>query len=921
MGFLDLFRPKWKHSDLNVRLDAVHNLDNDDTWTLEKVVLGDGDARVRKLALGKLRDAAVLRRVADTASDQELRDEALQKADALLATQACASLDDEGLLTARDALERISTPAALIQVARKAQQKSVRDSALARIDDDKTLAEVAREGNDLQVRLAALARIGDLPTLVHVARESDDKQVGLTALQRIQGDGAVEAVAQQAKLKAVRAAAEARLPRRSAQEKAADKAKAQASKAKKAGTQAMSAKEAKRARQRLLQVCLAVEPWCKTSTDWPAAERAVAEAREKWAEIGSVQGDQQLQDRFAGALHAYDERREHHLREEALRQGELRAAAGKKKAEAAASAAREAATVASAEQQAARALADGERAEAAARAAVAAAAGPTVVEQLISLAVRAERLLERDKLAAERVEELAARWNVLDPRSEAPPPTRPSRPLPRAQTPLPAASTVDDGWDTPEPAASVPAEVAVVAEAAAAAAEAAPVSEPRLALRRRFDTAMARARARAAEGQAALEKERAEAARALEQEALRLEKLLTTSNPARLDVAIKSARTTLRNLRGGDPALRTRIEQGIEALVPRLNELREAESWRRWANLPAFEALIKEAETLAQVVDEVEDKRHAPAVLKELQQRWKAAGSLPQEKSQELWARFKAACDLVHDKSKAFFAKLDEARPENLTRKEALCAEVEALKESTTWKETSDKIKDLQAQWKAIGPVPDEHKDAVWTRFRAACDAFYERRAENDKSRDEEREQNLARKQALVSEVEAIARSTDWKSSADRIKALQEEWKEIGFVPRAVGDELWKRFRAACDAFFDARKAAFAQLDGERGANLEKKLALIAEVEALAELEDNSAAMEKVKGLQAQWKTIGHVPREQSDEVWNRFRAACDRVFEGPTIAELSDEEKLKLGFCGFVNRLDLSGVADKLANKGDGES
>src|SRR5262249_38534403 len=351
-------------------------------------------------------------------------------------------------------------------------------------------------------------------------------------------------------------------------------------------------------------------------------------------------------------------------------------------------------------------------------------------------------------------------------------------------------------------------------------------------------------------------------------------------------------------------------------------ELREADSWKRFASVPKLEELCKEAEALAAVLNEVEDKRRAPTLLKDLQARWKAAGPAPKEKHEALWTRFKAASDLVYEKSKEYFGKLDEERGANLTKKEELCVKVEALQESTEWKETSEAIKKLQEEWKAIGPVPQEKSDDIWKRFRAACDHFFDRRAANDKSRDEERAANLTHKEALAARIEALSTSTEWKATADAIKAAQEEWQTIGPTARDKGDEVWKRFRAACDAFFAARKEAFAKADSERQENLAKKLLLCEKVEALAAADDHDAALATVKELQAEWKGIGPVPKEQSDDVWRRFRAACDVIYAGPQTASVADIQAASAsGVTGFSNKLNLAGIAEKLRAAEDEKS
>ena len=167
----------------------------------------------------------------------------------------------------------------------------------------------------------------------------------------------------------------------------------------------------------------------------------------------------------------------------------------------------------------------------------------------------------------------------------------------------------------------------------------------------------------------------------------------------------------------------------------------------------------------------------------------------------------------------------------------------------------------------------------MWKRFRGACDKFFDRRKAHFEAGDAERAANLAKQEALVAAVEKLADSTDWKRAGDEIKQLQAEWKTVGPAPRDKADDTWKRFRAACDKFFDARKIHFDKLDEERGANLKAKELLCEKVEALADAPADDA-LDTVKQLQAEWSTVGPAPKDVADDVWNRFRAACDKIYD-----------------------------------------
>jgi hypothetical protein len=270
------------------------------------------------------------------------------------------------------------------------------------------------------------------------------------------------------------------------------------------------------------------------------------------------------------------------------------------------------------------------------------------------------------------------------------------------------------------------------------------------------------------------------------------------------------------------------------------------------------------------------DAKQAAKELKAAQAEWKSVGPAPREKHEALWERFKKAADDLHGKTRERFAELDEARAANLKKKEELCARVEALADSTDWKESGELIKLLQEEWKAVGPTPKADSDAVWTRFRAACDRFFERKKAHFGQLDEERQANLKRQEELCARAEALADSSEWKSTAAELKALQAEWKTVGPAPRESADAVWTRFRAACDRFFERRKAAFAAEDSERAENLRKKEEMCARVEAMSGLDEEPGSA--IKKLMTEWKAIGPAPRDQADAVWERFRAACDRL-------------------------------------------
>lgn len=216
---------------------------------------------------------------------------------------------------------------------------------------------------------------------------------------------------------------------------------------------------------------------------------------------------------------------------------------------------------------------------------------------------------------------------------------------------------------------------------------------------------------------------------------------------------------------------------------------------------------------------------------------------------------------------------------ENLARKEALVARAEELRESTEWKATAEAYKALQAEWKAVGAAPQEQANALWTNFRAAANSFFERRKEHYDVQEKQQKENLQKKEALCVRAEELAGSTDWKATAEAFKALQEEWKTVGPVPKNKADAIWERFRGAANQFFEKRKEHYKELEKQQKENLRKKEALCVRAEELSNSTEWRATVEAIKALQAEWRTIGPAPKNRADAVWARFRAAIDHFF------------------------------------------
>ncbi len=291
-------------------------------------------------------------------------------------------------------------------------------------------------------------------------------------------------------------------------------------------------------------------------------------------------------------------------------------------------------------------------------------------------------------------------------------------------------------------------------------------------------------------------------------------------------------------------------------------------------NLEAKEAFCQEAEKLA----ENENVLDAFRELQKLHEQWKEFGPVAKEFREEIWDRFKAATAVINKKYQAYFEGQKEKFAENLQAKAALCEKVEAfaaqeIASSNEWNAISKQIEDIQKEWRSIGFASKKDNQKIYDRFRAACDAFYGRKRDFYSQYKDSMNENLDKKLAIIEKAEALKESKEWKKTTDLFIELQKEWKEIGAVPRKKSEQLWKRFRAACDAFFDA-KAKEGKADNEFYANLKAKRALIEEIQAF-EGSDEAA----MQDFAARWQAIGFVPFKEKENVAKAYADAMKAKF------------------------------------------
>jgi hypothetical protein len=821
MSLLDRFRqPKWKHADPAVRLEAVNELEDDAQDVLGSLAREDADAAVRRRAVTRVEDPSVLAGVARTDLDEGVRAEARK-----LLIDMAVDGDHEG--DALAALAGLDDERDLATVARTTGVESVGLAAVRRIAAPRLVGSVAGRAAQPAVRLAALALVQDAGERVQVALHSEHKDVALAALEGVADEALLEQVATRARNKLVARRARAQLRERQPVEEAPP---------------APVVGELTRERLCEMVESLATEPRVDAIT------APLSAAEDAWGQLSADTNTPSLDARFAAAVAAARA----HLAQREAEEAAAQAAAAER-------AAQDAQRIgvcerleqfqgddvdaAVAEAQAAWADLDAagvslgaglserlaaavatQQARLAARAADAARHA-----QLTDLVVEAERLTGVEDLATAHQEwaGVLTRWTALARDGAA----------------------VDSALVTRMKAAE-----SMIAQRTAALRE----------------QDLAQRRENLARAQAACER--------LEGVAAQADISLKDA-----DQALRDARTVVDQLgplpsRDDQVAIVDRLKKIQARLLDASRELRHADDWKRWANADVQRDLCEKAEALAGI----ESLTDVAGRLKALRQQWKQASAGPRgAEGDALWQRFKAAADAAQTRVDGFFAQRSLEEAANLDQKQALVEQAEALSTSTDWLKTADALRALQQQWNTAGPVPREKAKALNARFRAACDAFFTRRKEDLQQRKDTWQANQAAKEALIAEAEQLAESSDWGPAAERIKQLQAAWKATGPVKRQKSEQLWQRFRGACDRFFERFKNRHhAEFESRK---VSREQALL-DFEALApetapDTIPDSLLARAQEAWQA-WRSGPPLPREVVRPMQDRFAASAQRLWE-----------------------------------------
>lgn len=308
------------------------------------------------------------------------------------------------------------------------------------------------------------------------------------------------------------------------------------------------------------------------------------------------------------------------------------------------------------------------------------------------------------------------------------------------------------------------------------------------------------------------------------------------------------------------------------------NELREYDFKK---NLESKTLLCDAAEKLSEETDVIA----AFQKLQKLHEEWHELGPVAREIREQIWTRFKDASTAIHKKHQSYFDSIRKLEEENLVTKTELCEKIEAfdyskLNNYRQWDEATKTILAWQEEWRSIGFAPRKVNQKVFDRYRKACDAFFAAKGEFYKETKNVLVVNSDKKKALCEQAEALKDSTDWKEAGEKFILLQKEWKTIGPVAKKYSDELWKRFIAACDYFFEQKNKSTSGQRNAESENLAKKKELISKINACQKSENNNESVAALRALMAEWNTIGHVPFKEKDKVYKEYRDAVDKQFE-----------------------------------------
>ena len=854
MGIIDKLKgtPKWKNSDPAIRLEGLR--ETDDPSVFAEVLETDADAKVRRAAVGKVEDPATLTRAASGDADEDVRDKASERLIALAndanMTEATAVAAANGVTDSR----RLST------IAKTSPHAAARSAALARITDIKALSSIARGAKNETTAREAFDRLllasgsqveARKDELLNIALKSDYKDLALAAFDKLVESASPD----RAQLEMIETRASQKPVQKRARTLMQQMDDAEAARRTAAEEQA----------RREQQIVDAIDQVAIAYTDWEKGEAELARLTAVWATFTDI--PQESADKFSNATGharaALDARRRDAAAaaDKARRDAEEAEELGRQRAEALAT--REALCVRVETLDGDHAIAQLNAIEEEWRSlAPLVGTGPEASRLAERFAVAVAACRTRHELGA-TLDETRAKLEALVVAAEA---------LPS----LEEATAAAEQWRK------------LVREARGLATVLANAARPSTDLTDRLGVVAAVFAGRENVSKEADDKTRLEQVTKIQRMTERAKRVAEAEQ-----ITLKEGERLLKDIRAAldeaaahdrkdfnDAAAALRAQ--LEKVAPRVRDLREMDDWRRFANAQQQERMILEAETLVAKLA-LEEQQGLPSdlavaarMLRDFHTKWKSSAEAPRDQAQRLWERFRTATDLIRLRCEQYFKQQRDARAASVAARTVLVEEAEALTASTDWVKAATRFQELQEAWNASGPAqkpggeggPDPTRDLM-RRFRAASNQFFSRRREDLVTRKKVWGDNQSRKEALCTRAEELAQSTDWDVASAEMKKLQAEWKTIGPLRRAKSEQLWTKFRAAADLFFERYKnrheLALAGKIAEREAWLH-------ELDAIAALEGDAPAdlSDKIQTLRTTWNRAVPIPSAE-------FRLLVDR--------------------------------------------
>jgi hypothetical protein len=312
---------------------------------------------------------------------------------------------------------------------------------------------------------------------------------------------------------------------------------------------------------------------------------------------------------------------------------------------------------------------------------------------------------------------------------------------------------------------------------------------------------------------------------------------------------------------------------------------------KREDNLMMKMAVLDKMEKVAaDIDDDTENWKEIDTTFDGLTKQWKKIGRAPREKSKQVWTRYKAAQDGYYDQKYRHHTDHRSKVDSFTAKKENIIEDAEALVKQKDIANAARGVNKLHHRWKKIGNLPQRKEDKLWDRFKAATDAFNEKKAKNADTIKEQEEQHYQQKLKLIEEAEELKDTDDWKRGHREMQSMMDKWKQIGPVPRKKSNKIWRQFKGAMDVFYDRRREHFKEAKKNQKENLKKKQELLEKLRDLHQHEDPIAAVDEAKKLQAEFKDVGYVPIKRKDEMWQKYREACDVIYDRMRAAKSGDK-------------------------------